>query len=138
MNSSRRTTTSKVARVFWAVSYLFLFLAGCVAFFTPLQTVEGALVKALVYAWALFLTFGGLVSFIGKLRNSWVGEMIGLPALSAANYVLGLLLLGRGSSNVAVIIFGGIFLGMGTAFIGRWVELYNLSKVSKPIQGSDQ
>lgn len=119
--------TSKAARLWWSVTYLLFALAGIVAFFTPLRTIEGALVRILVYSWAAFMTFGGCFSLGGKLRKAWAGELIGLPALSAANYVLGAILVMQGAT-IGSILFGGIFVGMGTAFVGRWTELWHLSR----------
>lgn len=119
--------TSKVARASWAVAYLFFLLAGIFAFFVPVQIVDRELLEILVYAWALFLTAGGGLSLFGKLRNNWAGELIGLPPLSAANYIFGAILIFEGTSSAAISI-GGMFIGVATAFIGRWVELHRLAK----------
>lgn len=123
---------SKAARVIWAVAYLFMLLSGVVAFFSPSQLVEKALVEALVYGWALFLTVGGGLCFGGKLRGNWAGELIGLPVLSAANYAFGGVLFSEGTSTAAIAI-GGMFCGMGTAFIGRWMELRRLAHANQGV-----
>lgn len=124
--------TSKAARVSWSVAYLFFLLAGIVAFFTPFQVMERILVAILVYGWAGFIALGGALCFGGKLRGNWAGEIVGLPLLSAANYALGILLLLEGSSPAAVAI-GGMFCGVGTAFIGRWIELKKLAKDNQAV-----
>jgi hypothetical protein len=124
--------TSRVARAAWSVAYFFFLLAGIVAFFSPSQVLERTLIEILVYAWAVFLTIGGGLCFGGKLRGNWVGEIIGLPLLSAANYIFGALLLVAGTSSAAIAI-GGIFCGTGTAFVGRWIELHKLAKINQGV-----
>jgi hypothetical protein len=119
--------TSKIARTSWAFAYLFFLVSGVFALFVPLQIVDRALLEFLVYGWAGFLTIGGGLCLGGKLRNNWAGELIGLPLLSAANYILGALLIFESSSSAAIAI-GAMFVGVGTAFIGRWVELHRLAK----------
>jgi hypothetical protein len=84
-------------------------------------------VEVLVYTWSVFLTLGGGICLGSKIRGTWIGEIIGLPLLSAANYILGVLLLFRGSTSAAVAI-GVIFCGMGTTLLSRWVELRKLAK----------
>lgn len=123
---------SKTARISWAVAYLFLLMGGIVAFFSPSKTIESSLVEILVYGWATFLTLGGFACLIGKLQNNWAGEIIGLPLLAAANYIFGILLLLRGPST-ATIAIGGLFLGFGTAFIGRWIELRRLARDNQEV-----
>lgn len=120
--------TSKSARISWAVAYLFFLLAGLVAFFSPSQVIAQPLVEVFVYGWASFLTLGGGLCLGGKLHNSWVGEIIGLPLLSTSSFIFGFLLLLRGGSNSAAIAIGGMFCGVATAFIGRWIELRKLAK----------
>jgi hypothetical protein len=119
--------TSKLARVVWSMAYLLLFLGGIVAFLAPSQVVAKPLVTVLVYLWAVFLTAGGALCLGGKIKNNWAGEIIGLPLLAAANYVFGALLMINGVTTAAIAI-GGLFLGMGTACIGRWIELRKLAK----------
>lgn len=124
--------TSKIARVFWAVAYLLFMLSGIVAFFSPSQVINRTLIELLVYGWAAFLTAGGGLSFGGKLRNNWAGELIGLPLLSAANYIFGLLLFAAGTTTAAIAV-GGIFCGMATGFVGRWIELRKLAKDNQEV-----
>lgn len=124
--------SSRSARISWAVAYAFFLLAGLVAFFSPAQILENALMRVLVYAWAFFLTSGGGLCFGGKLRGNWAGEVIGLPLLSAANYIFGGLLLLRGSSSAAIAV-GAIFCGIATALIGRWVELRKLARDNQEV-----
>lgn len=119
--------TSKIARVSWATAYLFFLLSGIVAFIVPIQIADRALLESFVYGWAAFLTIGGGLCLGGKLRNNWAGELIGLPPLSAANYIFGALLFFEGTSSAAIAI-GGMFVGVATAFVGRWVELHRLAK----------
>jgi hypothetical protein len=119
--------TSKIARTSWATAYAFFLLAGIFAFFVPVQIVNRELLEILVYGWAFFLTIGSALSLGGKLRNNWAGEIIGLPLLSAANCIFGLILLLEGTSSAAIAI-GGMFMGVATAFVGRWVELHRLAK----------
>jgi hypothetical protein len=118
--------TSKVVRTAWSIAYLFFFLAGIVAFFTPSRVLERTLVEVLVYSWASFLTLGGGLCLFGKIRGTWPGELIGLPLLSVSSYIFGILLFLAGTSSAAIAI-GGIFCGVGTAFVGRWVELRRLA-----------
>lgn len=124
--------TSKAARISWATAYLFFMLAGIVAMFSPAHIVVATLVKVLVYTWAVFLILGGGSSLTGKLVGNWVGELIGLPLLSAASYVFGILLLIAGESTAAIAI-GGIFCGWGTACIGRWIELRRLAHTNQEV-----
>ena len=124
--------TSKAARISWSVAYLCFTVAGVLAFFSPSQIIDRTLVEILVYGWAAFLTTGGGLSLGGKLRNNWAGEIIGLPLLSAANYVFGLLLLFAGTSSAALAV-GGIFCGIATGFVGRWIELRRLAKSNQEV-----
>lgn len=124
--------TNKVARISWAVAYLFFLLSGIIAFFVPVQIVDRELVEGLVYLWAIFLTAGGALCLLGKLRNTWAGELVGLFPLSAANYIFGSLLLLEGTSSAAIAI-GAMFMGVGTAFVGRWVELHRISKYNQGV-----
>lgn len=123
---------SKMARASWGVGYLFFFLAGIVAFFSPAQVVERTLYEILAYSWAGFLTFGGVICLGGKLLNNWAGEVIGLPPLSAANYIFGVLLLIVGTTPASIAI-GGIFCGIGTALIGRWIEVRKLAQINREV-----
>lgn len=124
--------TSKTARVLWSLAYLFFLLAGVLAFFSPSQIVDRELIEFFVYLWAIFLTVGGGLCFGGKLRGNWVGEIIGLPMVSAANYIFGILLWVAGTTSAAVAI-GAMFLGVGTALIGRWVELRKLARANQGV-----
>lgn len=124
--------TSRATRISWATAYLFFTLAGIVAMFSPAQIVVATLVRVLVYTWASFLLLGGGSSLAGKVAGNWAGELIGLPLLSAANYVFGILLLVSGSTLAAIAI-GGIFCGIGTAFIGRWIELRTVAKINQGV-----
>lgn len=127
--------SSKAARISWSVGYLCFLLAGIVAFFSPSQIIERSLIEALVYLWAGFLTVGGGLCLGGKLRNNWAGEIIGLPLLSAANYTFGILLFTAGTSTAAIAI-GGMFCGVGTALIGRWIELRKLAKDNQGVNNA--
>lgn len=124
--------TSKVARVSWAMAYLFFLLAGIFVFFIPVQIVDRELLEAFVYGWAVFLTVGGGLCLGGKLRNNWAGELIGLFPLSAANYIFGSLLLFEGTTPASIAV-GAMFMGVGTAFIGRWIELHRISKYNQGV-----
>lgn len=127
--------TSKAARISWSVAYVFFLLAGIVALLSPSQLVAQTLVEILVYAWASFLMAGGALCFIGKLRNTWAGEIVGLPLLSAASYVFGILLWMAGTSAAAIAI-GGMFIGVGTAFVGRWIELRKLAQDNQGVNNA--
>ena len=122
--------TSKAARISWSTAYLFFTLAGIVAFFSPSRIIVSALVQILVYVWCSFLIVGGGLSLGSKIRNTWAGEIIGLPLLSTASYVFGILLFVRGTSSAAIAV-GGIMLGLGTAFVGRWIELRHLAHANQ-------
>lgn len=123
---------SKSARISWSVAYLFFTLSGIVACFAPAQIIAGTLISVLTYVWAIFLILGGGSSLGGKIANNWVGEIIGLPLLSAASFVFGILLLMRGTSAAAIAI-GGVFCGVGTAYIGRWIELRKLARDNQEV-----
>lgn len=123
---------SKAARAFWSACYLFFLLSGIVAFFAPSQIIDRELITILVYGWSVFLTVGGGMCLGGKLRGNWTGEMIGLPMLSAANYIFALVLFVAGTSSAAIAV-GGIFCGIGTAFVGRWIELRWLIKKTREV-----
>lgn len=127
--------TSKTARVFWSVAYFLFLLAGIVAFFAPAQTLERALLEILVYLWAGFLTLGSALCLFGKLRGTWAGEIVGLPCLSAASYIFGLLLLIAGTTTAAIAI-GGMYCGVGTALVGRWIELRRLAKENQEVNSA--
>lgn len=124
--------TVKAARIFWFVAYLLFFLAGILAFFSPAQIVAKTLIHIFVYAWAAFLTSGGIICLAGQLRDNWAGEIIGLPLLSAANYIFGILVLLRGTSSAALAV-GGIICGTATALLGRWIELRRLAQENQEV-----
>jgi hypothetical protein len=127
--------TSKAARVTWSLAYFFVSLAGILAFFTPAQIVDRVLVEASVYLWAGFLSVGGLLSLGGKLRNTWAGEIIGLPLLAAANCVFGALIW-FASSTAAALAIGSMFFGVATAFVARWIELKKLAKENQGVNNA--
>lgn len=127
--------TSKTARAFWSLAYFLFLLAGIVAFFVPVQTLERQLIEILVYLWSGFLTAGSASCLFGKLRANWAGEIIGLPLLSAANYIFGLLLLIAGISPAAIAI-GGMYCAVGTALVGRWIELRRLAKDNREVNSA--
>lgn len=128
--------TSRAARISWSVAYAFFLSAGVVAFFAPSQLISSALIDTLTYAWAGSLTLGGGLCFGGKLGGNWVGEIIGLPLLSAASYIFGVLLLIRGSTSAAIAI-GGMFCGVGTALVGRWIEIRRLAQDNQGVNSGD-
>jgi hypothetical protein len=124
--------SSKVARWTWCVAYLFFLLAGLVAFFSPSQVLVTVLLKTLVYGWAGFLCVGGMFCFYGRLRNTWSGEIVGLPLLSTSNLIFSVLLFSRATSP-ATIAIGGIFFGMAIALSARWVEVWKVSKINQGV-----
>jgi hypothetical protein len=124
--------TNKWAKWSWSVGYMFFLTAGIVAFFSPSQIISKALIELLVYGWASFLTIGGGLCLGGKLRGNWSGEIIGLPLLSAANYIFGILILLTNTSSAAIAA-GGIFCGVATSFVGRWIELHELAKINRGV-----
>jgi hypothetical protein len=114
------------------VAYLFFLLSGILAFFSPSKLIESTLVEALVYAWAFFLVAGGALCLGGKARNNWGGEIIGLPLLSAACSIFGVVIFVRGTSSAAIAV-GGIFCGFTVVFLGRWLEVRKLAKVNHEV-----
>lgn len=124
--------TGRAVRILWAAAYACFTFAGVVAFFSPSQLIASTLIKVFVYGWASFLTAGGGLCFIGKTRDSWAGEIVGLPMLSTANLIFGFLLLSQRPTSASIAI-GGMFCGVGIALISRWVEMRRLAKVNEGV-----
>lgn len=116
-------------RAAYSTMYLFFTLAGILAFFFPAQAILDAVQSSLVYAWAAFLTAGGGLSLISPTRNTWFGELLGLPLLSTSNVVFGLSLLGYGKTAAAIAI-GLVFLGFGFGLLGRWFDIRRLAGIA--------
>jgi hypothetical protein len=102
--------------------YAFFLVAGALALVFPPQSIESALISVLVYAWAGFLFLGGLISFIGVVRDSIAGENIGIPLLSSANAIFGTALFSYGVSSAATAI-GCVFWGIAFGLLPRWFEV---------------
>lgn len=109
--------------------YLFFTVAGIFAFFFPAQAILDPLQGSLVYAWAGFLTAGGALSLISPARNTWSGELLGLPLLATSNVVFGLALLGYGKTAAAIAI-GLVFVGFGFGLLGRWFDIRRLAGIA--------
>lgn len=124
--------TSRPIKWAYILAYLFFMLAGIAAMYAPSQILLNALLRAFVYAWALFLIAGGLACLFGKLRDKWDGEVIGLPLLSTSHFIFGFLLIFKGATSASLAI-GGIFCGIGIAWIGRWLELRKLSRLNQEV-----
>jgi len=121
-----------VVRAAYLLTYLFFFVAGIFAFFYPAQAILDALKSSLTYAWAGFLTVGGGLAMWSPLRNTWSGELIGLPLLSASHMIFGLALLGFGKTAAAIAV-GLVFCGIGSGFIGRWLEIRGKAKMLRGV-----
>lgn len=102
------------------VSYGLMAAAGGVAFAIPVTSIEAA-TGWLVYMWAAFLLFGGILSGWGSITDRWIGELLGLPLISTAFavyfVVLGLALTVRAAA--ASLVLGSIALFL----VARWQDV---------------
>lgn len=119
-------------RMAYFTMYLFFAVAGVFAFFFPSQAIQDATQSSFVYLWAGFLLSGGAFSLQSPLCNSWRGELLGLPLLSASNMIFGVALLGYGKTAAALAI-GLVFCGIGFGFVGRWMEIRGKARIAREV-----
>lgn len=108
--------------------------AGVDAIITPSIILTGTLSGYLILTWVLFMSVGSAVAFVGCLRNSWLGEYIGLPLIIFAIGGYGLLAtavfvgsLGHTGSLVA----GLLYLGFAFGLSARWAEVNGYRKTAR-------
>lgn len=119
-------------RIKWPyfVMYLFYFVAGILALRFPSQVIMTAMQYGIAYVWASFLLIGGGVSLYGILRDTWTGEIVGIPLAGSANAIFGVALIAYGTSSAAAPV-GCIFIGISFGLLGRWIEVRHIAKISQ-------
>jgi|GEM_PF-6028725 len=123
---------NKIQRWVYGINYALFSVAGVFAFFFPSQALENALQSFLVFVWAGFLVAGGLASLYSPLRNTWKGEMVGLPLLITSSWIFGIALLGYATTPAAFAI-AYIFCGIGCGFLGRWLDIRRFAVISQEV-----
>ncbi|MEW2474599.1 hypothetical protein AB0875_12490 [Micromonospora gifhornensis] len=100
--------------------YTMMAAAGIGAAAYPTPSVQEA-TGPLVYLWAAFLAVGGLLAAFGATTDRWIGELLGLPLLSAAFSVYAVVLASASApaSVVAALVLGGFAL----LLVGRWRDV---------------
>lgn len=91
--------------------YAMMAAGGAVAFAIPVGSIQQS-TGWIVYLWAGFLFFGGLLCTYGAFTDRWIGELVGLPLISSAFavyfVVLALAFTARGAAGA--LAFGAIAL----------------------------
>jgi MFS family permease len=120
----------------WIGMYVSFLIAGVFAAFFPTQVILDATAEASAYVWAAFVCFGSALCLYGILADKWTGEVVGIPALSAAMAILGVALVGAAQSG-ASIAFGWVFVGFSFGLIARWREQMKVGRISRTSRESD-
>ncbi len=110
--------------------YLFYLIAGILVTLYPSQVILSAMQSGIAYMWSSFLIVGSLSSLYGILRDTWTGEIVGIPLVGSANAIFGIALIGYGTTTVADGI-GCIFLGISFGLVGRWDDKRKVAKISQ-------
>ncbi|MEV6693359.1 hypothetical protein AB0M35_18005 [Micromonospora sp. NPDC051196] len=100
--------------------YTMMASAGIGAAAYPTPSVQAA-TGPLVYLWATFLAVGGALAAFGAATDRWIGELLGLPLLSASFGAYAVVLASTVSmaSVVAALALGGF----GLLLWGRWRDV---------------
>jgi hypothetical protein len=116
--------------------YVFLTLAGAAMFFISSAVLTTAL-GVMVYAWAILLFAGGAFCLLGVLTDWWLGEFVGIPAISFVFLMLFLVLTisGLTEPNPARITFGLLFGSFMLWVVARFIDIWNLAAGSKAVNG---
>lgn len=72
---------SKYEKIISSLMYLFFGLGGVVSLFFPYKVILGVANHQTALIWAGLMALGGIISFIGVLKDSWTLEQTGLPLL---------------------------------------------------------
>lgn len=109
---------SKFLRFARTVSYLSITASGMLLLFSSLEGVYGILGDAMM----LFLVLGGFSAALGSITYRWAGEFLGIPLLSPAFTVLGVLIWDQSFDSAPVVATANLFLliSFSLLLLGRW------------------
>lgn len=105
------------ARAALGVQYAGLAGAGVWFITEPAGLLESAMGQV-IYTWAGFMAFGGVLCFLGVLTKIWFGEFAGLVLLATGNLIWGGVLLGTG--NPTSSRYGVVLIAWIGGFAYRW------------------
>lgn len=114
----------------WFVMYVTYLAAGILFAIYPSQAILTALQASIAYVWSAFLIAGSGVSLYGIVRDSWAGEIVGIPLVASSNAIFGVVLIAYGKTSAADA-FGSIFIGVSFGLLGRWIETRKIAKISQ-------
>jgi hypothetical protein len=111
----------RVARV---LEYFFFTAGGLVGAFEPSTILTSNLTSWLIYGWVLSLLIGAGLCLAGSVRNSWLGEYIGLPLMIFALGGYGLLAFGTALYvNPAALLGSFLYIAVGLGLTARLAEV---------------
>lgn len=112
---------ARARRWIWLLVHLFIALAGLTAVIYPPQSVQDTSGHSYAtLAWATLMAISAAVCMAGTIRDSWVGEYIGLIPLGSTVLVFAVSALTRSHTSWA----GGLFLiAFFSILLARWVEV---------------
>lgn len=118
----------------YLLMYCCLTATGVIVGLSPSDAVREQL-RAFLLVWVIFFILGGVSSALGVVGKSWLGEAFGLPLLSSALAIYGIILIWRYSVEVnaspAFLAFGLLLLGFGLGLYARWQEVMKLLRIAR-------
>lgn len=101
-------------------AYLMMMTGGATSFAIPVESIKES-TGWVVYLWATFLLVGGMLSSYGAFTDRWIGELLGLPLISAAFGVYAVVLaFARTITGAAAAL---AFAGIGLFLFARWRDV---------------
>lgn len=127
----------RISRIALGLGYALLTSAGAWFLIEPSQLLHSQM-GTVVYGWAVFLVFGGMLCLVGTLTKLWVGEFTGLVLLFFGNIAWATVLIGaaqapKASSTSAK--YGLVLIAFALcAFAYRWGEIWNKIRQAAAVQ----
>lgn len=118
------------------LAYLCISVAGVLLLVSPSVHASLGLIGVIMSG---FLALGAFLGMAGQVFNRWIGEYVGLPLVSSAFAVFGVITF-RGNLDVApVIAYANLALLSGIAFslLARWRQVravYRLALHLSPME----
>lgn len=109
-------------------AYALFVLVGLITFAFPLTTITSVTAFWVTIVWSLALVVGGTLCVMGAIRRREGYEFVGLPVLSSAVCVFGIVLIGRGMLGATTSVWGAILVGMlmlalSLKLLARWLDI---------------
>ena len=113
------------------LQYVLYTAASMIGAFEPSVILTSNLTSWIIYGWVLCLLIGSALCMIGAIRNSWLGEYLGLPLMIFALGGYGLLALGTALFvNPTAALGALLYLAVTLGLLTRLVEVSNLRKIA--------